>query len=257
MTSEIAEYTWLLRSINDRPFPYVARGNAHLVMGKPLRAVVDYVAALGCDPTLVQVVALKGEALAMMRRYDEALRAFDEALAQRPNDPDALSGRAIVHMACNRMIAADADWRRQLAVLPPERASARACVALRLADYAVARPELDRSLERQPKEPYWYLYRLSAARRIGEPLLVEPPQESSAWPAPLLDLHAGRLSEEAVLHLADNADRQAEAHFQLGILRLHHDPGCSRQHFERVVELSQPSLIEHSASRHELMRWKL
>ncbi len=256
MTSEIAEYTWLLRSVNDRPFPYVVRGHANLASGRPWRAVVDYIAALGCDPTLVEVIALKGEALAMVHRYDEALSAFNEALIHRPNDPDALSGRAIVHIACGRLTDADADWRHQLAVMPLDRSAARACVALRLADYAMARPELDRALERQPKDPYWYLYRLAAARRIGEPLVVEPPQATMAWPAPLLELHAGRMSEKDVLRLADNAERLVEAYFQLGILDLRNNPEGARGYFERVVELSQSSLIEHSAACHELTRWK-
>ena len=54
-----------------------------------------------------------------------------------------------------RLGAADADWRRQSELLPPEQASARACVSLRMADYEAALPSLQRALEKEPGDPYW------------------------------------------------------------------------------------------------------
>ncbi len=256
-TAEIADYSLLLRSISDRAFPYIARGNAHLAMGRPRQAVVDYVAALGCNPRLVEVVALKAEALSMMGRYEDALVDFDRALAEHPNDPDCLNGRAIVHIACDRVAQADADWRRQLASMPAERASARACVALRMADYAVARPELDRAIEREPRNAYWQLYRWTAGRRTGEPLVVGKPMPDDTWPTPLIELHAGRLRPSDVLERADSPGRQVEAHYQLGILALTSDPGTAQGHFRKAVDLFLPAMIEHAAARHELMRWNL
>jgi tetratricopeptide (TPR) repeat protein len=256
-TSEVADYSWLLRSGRNQVFPYIARGNAHLALGQPERAVVDYISALGCNPTLLEVVSLKGEALFMMGHYQEALAAFNTVLAERPRDVDALSGRAVVHLAAGRVADAILDWRRQLALLTPDRAAARACVALRLAEYALARPELDRALEHEPNELYWHLYRATAARRTGEPYVIGPPIASQEWPAPLVELHAGRMSGPQALHFADTPERKVEAHYQLGVLALTSDLDEARLQFERVMDFGMPSLIEHAAAHHEMTRWRL
>ena len=257
ITTEIVNYTWLLQQGNDTAFVYIARGNAELALRKPKRAIADYSAALGLCRNIPSVLALKGEAHAMLGQYDFALRDFNLALDQNADDPDILGGRAIVHLACDRQAFSDADWFRQLQLLPPSRASARACVALRLAEYPTARAELDRALEAQPNDLYWCLYRLTAARRIGEPFVPGQQTPIDQWPAPLIELHAGRMTTDEVLVRADNRDRQAEAHFQLGVLSMASRKEGARDHFRLVIALSSPASIEHAAARHELMRWGL
>ena len=81
------------------------------------------------------------------------LQAFDSALTTRPRDAEALSGRAIGIVALGNLGAADADWRRQFELLPTASASARACVALRLADHEAALAELERALEKDRPIP--------------------------------------------------------------------------------------------------------
>jgi tetratricopeptide (TPR) repeat protein len=256
-TPEIAAYTSVLHSVKRRALPYIARGNAYLAEGRPELALVDYETALRQRPNLPEVAALKAEALAMMGRYAEALGAFDKALAGLPDDAEILSGRAITRLALGRLEAADADWRRQLALLLPERASARACVALRLTDYAAALPELDRALAREPGDPYWRLYRQTALSRLGrpiEPLAAGPLEGGDDWPGPLLALQAGRLSADEVLKRADNDGRRAEALFQLGVIACVSDAARARQHWQEVADRAVPSLIEHAMARHELAR---
>src|SRR5207344_2643813 len=92
---------------------------------------------------------------------------FGSALSARPRDAESYGGRAIAHLALGRLDAADADWRRQLELMPPERASARACVLLRLADYEAALLELQRALDKEPADPYWQIYRLTSLHRLG------------------------------------------------------------------------------------------
>jgi hypothetical protein len=77
---------------------------------------------------------------------------------------------------------------------------------------------------------------------------------AEVWPGPLLALHAGRISEEEVLRRADNADRRAEARFQMGVLSVARDRGAAERHWREVVEHAVPSLIEHAAARNELSR---
>lgn len=148
-TSDIIAYTAMLRMgrAKRRALTYIARGNAYLATGYPKLALLDYGFALRLRPDLHEVTALKAEAQAMLGRYQPALRTFDVALAARPMNAEIYSGRAVVHMVLGRLDAADADWRRQLALLPAERASARACVLLRLADHEAALPELESALK--------------------------------------------------------------------------------------------------------------
>jgi tetratricopeptide (TPR) repeat protein len=254
--AEIAAYSTVLQSVKQRALPYVARGNAFLAEGRAKLALLDYGCALTLKSGLHEITALKAEALAMLGQYREALAAFDSAMAARPTDAEICSGRAIAHLALGELDAARADWRRQLDLLPPERASARACVALRMADYEAALPELGRALEKEPADPYWRLYRLTALRRLGRNAGGADIEVAAgdAWPGPLLALHAGRLSATDALQRADNEGRRAEALFQLGILAGPHDPAEARRRWEEVVGVAPPALIEHAAARQELAR---
>ncbi len=253
-TAEIAAYTAVLHSIRRHALPHIARGNAYLAEGRPAEAITDYDNALRWKPNLPDVLALKGEALSMMGRHEKALEAFDAAVTGRPKNPDILSGRAISRLALGRLEDADADWRQQLDLLPADRASARACVALRLADYEKALPELERALKKEPCDPYWELYRLTALRRLGRSETPANAPSIDAWPRPLVALYAGRLSADEVLARTDNREQQAEALFQLGVLALPDHPAEARKRFNEVVEKAPPSMIEYAAARHELAR---
>jgi tetratricopeptide (TPR) repeat protein len=254
---EVAAYTAVLRTGADkrRPLTYVARGNAYLAMGYAKLALLDYRLALELNPKLAEIKAFKGEAWAMLGNFSKAVSAFDEALQARPDDCETYGGRAIAKVALDRLAAADDDWRRQLGLLPMDRPAARACVLLRLADYAAALPELERALEREPCDPYWELYRLTALNRLAPGAdLVPAAGPAEAWPGPLLALHAGRMSTEDVLRRADTADRLAEAQFQAAVVAWPSDRSQARRLWTQVVEKARPSLIEYAAARHELAR---
>jgi tetratricopeptide (TPR) repeat protein len=255
-TDVIAAYTTVMRSVKQRTLPPIARGNAFLAEGRADLALLDYSLALRLRPNLHEVTALKAEALAMLGRYRAALGAFNTAIAARPKDAEMYSGRAIVHLALGRLDAADADWRRQLELLPLERSSARACVLLRLADYEAALPELERALEKEPADPYWRLYRLTALHRTGRTTGRPCPDvpATDVWPGPLLALHAGQLSADDALKRADNQGRRAEALFQIGVIADPHDREEARCRWQEVVDKAPPAMIEHAAARHELAR---
>lgn len=253
-TFEIEAYDLVLRRIKSGILPLIARGNALLVQGHGAEALASYERALEMKPNLPEVTALKGEALSATGRYEEALKAFDAALAIRPDDAETLNGRAIARLASGRVEDANADWRRQLELLPSGQAPARAYVALRMADYKVALPEIERALAKEPAEPYWHLYRFTALRRLGTPADPIEAPTSDAWPWPLIALHAGRLSEEEVLRRADTACRHAEAAFQLAVVPSARDRHAAERRWKEVVEKGAPTLIEYAAARNELSR---
>jgi hypothetical protein len=114
-------------------------------------------------------------------------------------------------------------------------------VALRLADYEAALPELESAAAKAPDEPYWQLYRLTALRRLGRPAEIIAAPADGAWPAPLFALQAGTATPEAVLAAATTEGRRFEALFQM-------------ERFKEVAESAPPALIEYAAARNELSR---
>lgn len=253
LLSEIFAYDTVLISIRKNALPYVARGNAYLAIGRPQQALANYEKALRLKRNAPEIMALKGEALAMFGDYREALQAFDAVLAVRPNDVEALSGRAIAHAATGAIDDANADWRRQLQ-LQRGPASARACIALRMADYEMALPELEQALSREPLERYWSLYRMTARFRLGLPVVPDDLPGGSEWPGPLLDLHGGRASEVQVLSQARTDEQRAEALFQAGVVSFPSDRAHAAECWRQVLDLGAPSSIEHGAARNELAR---
>ncbi|HEU5097229.1 MAG TPA: tetratricopeptide repeat protein [Reyranella sp.] len=252
-TAEIAAYTTVIQSVKQRVLPLIARGNAFLVEGRPAQALADYEAALKLKPGLSDILVLKAEALLMMGQFEQAATAFDSACAVQPTNADFLSGRAVARLALGRLHDADADWRLQFDLLPKDRASARACVALRLADYEKALPELERALQKDPCDPYWQLYRLTALHRLGRPVVSGSTSRRDEWPGPLFELYVASPSAAVALAHADNDERTVEALFQLAVLALPNDPAEARRRFNQVVQKASPSMIEYAAARHELV----
>jgi tetratricopeptide (TPR) repeat protein len=253
-TFEVDSYELALRRVKTGSFPHLASGNAFLAQGQADEALRCYERALRLKPKDPNLIALKGEALSLMGHYSDAIAAFDTALAANPKDLESLNARGIAQIALDRLDEANADWRRQLELLPAEQAAARACVALRLADYATALGELERAVAREPKNPYWKLYRLTALRRLGKTSGGIETSSAKDWPGPLIALHAGKATAEEVLARVDTEGRRAEAAFQLGVLGLAADRAAAAKHWKEVVERGAPALIEYAAARNELSR---
>jgi tetratricopeptide (TPR) repeat protein len=254
--AEVLAYDVVVRSLKKNALPYIGRGNAYLASGQPDEALADYNCALRLKRDLPAVAALKGEALSKLGRYEEAVRSFDTALKARPDDAEALGGRAIARIGFGLLEEAKADWRRQFQLLVG-RASARACVALRMADWASALPELERALEKEPSDSYWHLYRLTARHRLGMPADLANLPSVGTWPGALLALYSGRTTPAEVMKRADTDGRRAEAMFQLGVLVFSRDRKAAEAYWKDLIEHSSPSLIEHAAARNELARFPL
>ncbi len=255
--AEIAAYTKVLRAgqAKRRAHVYFGRGNAYLASGRPKLALLDYAFALKLDPKLADVLALRGEALVALGRHEKALAELDKAVQIAPGNAEIAGSRAIARLVLGRLDDADAEWRRQLELLPVDNAPARACVLLRLADYAASVPPLERACQGEPADLYWRLYlRTARARLDGVPAPADGAAVPSTWPGPLLALHAGRSSPDEVLARADNPVRRAEALFQLGVLAVAGAAERARQHWGQLIEIAPPVMVEHAAARHELRR---
>jgi tetratricopeptide (TPR) repeat protein len=227
-TFEVDSYELALLRVKTGSFPHLACGNALLVQGHAEHALKCYERALKIKPNDPDLVALKGEALSMMGSYKLAIEAFDYALAANPKEPESLNARAIAKLGLGDLAGANADWRRQLELLPEGQFAARACVALRLADYGGALPELERAVAIEPNDPYWQLYRRSALSRLGK----------QAGP---LDLPAGWL-------------HPAQLAFHKGAAAAATDKEAAKAHWKEAIELGPVSMIEVCAAHNELSR---
>jgi tetratricopeptide (TPR) repeat protein len=227
-TFEVDSYELALLRVKTGSFPHLACGNALLAQGHPEDALKCYDRALKIKQNDPDLTALRGEALSMAGRYKQAIEAFDFALATNPKAPEILNARGIAKLGAGDLAGANADWRRQLELLPESQASARACVALRLADYGLALPELEKAIAREPNDPYWRHYRQIALRRLGKP----------ADAAGLVPVGA----------------QAAEVEFQQGVAALASDKDAAKKHFQQTIKLGPVSLVEFCAASNELAR---
>jgi tetratricopeptide (TPR) repeat protein len=101
-------------------------------------------------------------------------------------------------------------------------------VALRLADYGLALPELEKAIAREPNDPYWRHYRQIALSRLDKP----------ADAAGLVPVGA----------------QAAEVEFQKGAAALSTDKDAAKKHFQQTLKLGPVSLIEVCAASNELAR---
>jgi tetratricopeptide (TPR) repeat protein len=257
--TDYVDYEIVVRRVKNRLFPLVAQGNLLLSRDHAAEALAYYDYALRIDKDLPDVVLLRGCALSALGKHAEAIACFDQVLASQPENRDALNSRGIARMALGLVDQANQDWRRQFDLLSPSKADARACLALRLADYELAVTELAKAVEVQPADAYWRLYRLAALQRLGRdatpgegvPIGVAA---SGDWPAALLALHAGTLDEAGLLARADNPRRRGEAAYQLGVLAATQDRAAAARWWGEVVDRAPVDMIEYAAARNELSR---
>ena len=252
-TSEIVAYTRVLKSLKKFALPNLARGNAYLADRQPELALADYERTLKLHPGSLDALALKAEALSALGKYAAAVEDLDKVIAATPKSPDSLNARGIAHMALGHVVQANTDWRRQLELLGG-RPSASAYVALRLADYEVALPNLETMVRNDRRDSYWALYLRTAQIRLGQAPIPAQAAAGDEWVASLLALQDRSVSSEQVMARADTAGRRAEALFQRGVLAYGGDRSAARAYWQQVVELGQPALVEHAAARNELSR---
>ncbi|MBL8900721.1 MAG: tetratricopeptide repeat protein, partial [Planctomycetes bacterium] len=84
--------------LQPRPAAFVNLGLVHRDRGKPAEALAAYDRAASFDDCGFDVQRHRGEALVRLRRFDEAQRAFEEALRCEPGDAQVLAALGELHL---------------------------------------------------------------------------------------------------------------------------------------------------------------
>lgn len=251
---EAESYDLVRANIRSKILPQLAHGNARLARGRAAEALESYERALKVNAKLPEALALKGEALSALGRYEEAIQVFDGVLSANPKDGDTLNARGIARAALGRLAEANDDWRHQFDLLPQTNSAARACVAMRMGNYSAAFNEFGLAAAKEPRNTYWLIYRLTAARLAGAPAEPVTRPADDRWPTLLLAFRTGQVTEEALLDRANSPARHAEARFQMGVLAVDGNPAAARRYWREVVDQGPPALIEFAAAANELAR---
>ena len=131
------------------------RGNVLNELKRYEEALASYDEALALRPDYPEALSNRGIALNALERYDEALESFDRAIALRPNYPEALSHRGATLDAMKRPEEALTSYARAIA-LKPDYADAygnRGATLYNLKRLDEALEDFDRALALRPDLP--------------------------------------------------------------------------------------------------------
>jgi lipoprotein NlpI len=225
--SSIEDFDQAIRLNPRLAVSYAARGISRKFVGDWDGAIEDQTRALALDAKQPAVHIELGTAYESKGDFDRAIVHFTTAIDLAPRDPEPVKLRGCVQFCRGKFEAAAADLRRSFEL---------GVDAYALLFYSLAQGRLSEQATQEL---------ISLAARLNVP----------EWPAPVIELYLGRLSERAVLDAAATPDHQAEAHFYIGGWHLLRN---DREHAVRALTAAMQSLppwfIEHPAAAAELAR---
>jgi lipoprotein NlpI len=206
---------------------YTARGISRKFVGDWDGAIEDQTHALALDPKRPGVHSELGIAYQSKRDFDHAIIHLTTAIELAPRDPDPVKLRGHVQFCRGKFEAAAADLRRSLEL---------GSDAYAMLFYYLARRRLVEDATHEL---------ISLATRLKAP----------QWPAPVIELYLGRLSERAVLEAATTPLNQAEAHFYIGEWHLlRNDREQAVKALNAALQSLPPWFTEYPAAAAELAR---
>jgi lipoprotein NlpI len=200
-------------------------------------------------------------------RFDEALAAFDRALAVSPTSAAALVASSVAALGRRQDDRADRAFRQALDVDAADvwyRNRAFAAFSLGREDVALADAQeyLRRVGWSQEGAPYVGLIAALAARRLGHPadadaILAEAeravPQKT--WTAEIVQYLRRRLTDAQLLGRAKDVGQRTEAHTYIGLACLQEGRvPLAIEHLTWVVTEGARNYSEYDLARRELVR---
>ena len=198
---------------------------------------------------------------------EAARKDFDAALALAPDDPELLNGAAVNALLLDDTARA-LRLTEQVLKANPKDVDARyvhAQARFMSADYRGAKAELEALLQDPGtvRRGYALIYLSLAARHLREDvrptIAALADQAEPNWPRPLIDLAAGKATEQSVLAAAKDGEQSreqlCEAYYYLGLGYLADgDTRRARNYFRESISQGITEYIEDGRSRRELAK---
>jgi Tfp pilus assembly protein PilF len=247
-------------------FPYVSRGNLHVLAGSLDSALADYNRAIELNPKLAVAHQYRGSFYYGKGDFDRAIADLAEAIRLNPRDELAYRNRGKAHLAKGEFDRADADYHYAIRLNPKSASAFRDRGNLRFltGDFVAAAEDMLRAME-APQDidrERWIdavLWRYLARARAGDDALPELKANVGrlkvrGWLSAIA-LHLGQLSPDATLAVAVNSDERCIANFHVGQWHLlKRDVAQARNALQNAVDTCTKIQIEHDVAAADLKR---
>ncbi len=164
-----AGHGFVAQALPEDPTACNTQGNEWLLSNRTADAIRAYDRAIALKPDYIDPYFNRGNALLCLQRNQEALASFDQAIALSPGLLVAHYNRGTVLQTLDRLPEAGESYRKVLA-LDPANVQARfnlGCIHLQMKQFDAALECMDRVIERAPERPEPYNNRGTALLRLG------------------------------------------------------------------------------------------
>jgi len=246
---------------------YYGRGNIYNAIGDTDKAIADFAAAIRTRPDFQAAYTNRGALHMAAGEVDKAITDFDTAIRLNPNDALAFGNRAFAYGSKRDYGRAVADLNEAVRVDPfnPSMYFKRGLIRFYSGDADGAAQDFATAVRLQPSDGYAVIWLHLARVRAREDDRRELTRNAAnidraKWPAPLVELHLGSLSHDAVRGAASSASngtaghkRACDVEFYLATFDLEQgEEGEAQQHLRTAADICSPGGIERIAARTEL-----
>jgi lipoprotein NlpI len=263
----LQDFDEALRLRPDYADAYYGRANIYSAIGDLDRALADLDAAIRIQPRMRHAYLNRGAFLLAKGETDRAIADFDTAIRLDPRDAMALGNRAFAYGSKGLYDRALADLNAAIR-LDPYRESLyfkRGLALLYSGQADTAAQDFTTVVRLRPSDAYgviWlHLARVRAQRDDTKELERNAAGiDRAKWPGPVVDLHLGSASHDAVSGSAvaneDDKSRHSRAcdvEFYLATFDLEQgEKDEAQRHLQAAIGLCAPGGIERLAARAEL-----
>jgi lipoprotein NlpI len=247
----------------NRAMAYNNRGIAWRLKGEYDRAMADYNEAIRLDPKYANAYNNRASAWSEKGDFDRAIGDYSEAIRLNPKYADAYYNRAVAWRDKGDLDKAIADYSEVIR-LDPKDATAffnRAIASFFDGSIPKAVADFSQASELDPKDPYAALWLHIVNQRsnlISHLAQATGQLDMTKWPAPLIRLFLGQLTQDAVLAAANDPDAKkkqgqvCEANFYSGELALMQGAKENATDLFRLAAANCPDSHERWAANAEL-----
>jgi tetratricopeptide (TPR) repeat protein len=262
----IVDYTEAIRLDPKDALAHYNRGRAWNDKKEFDKAIADYTEAIRLDPKDASAYNSRGIAWRAKKDYDKAIADYTEAIRLNPKNARTHNNRGNAWRTKTEYDKAIADYTEAIRLDPKY---ALAHFSRSVAQMLMRRPEaaagfqavLDLEAWKGDRSPHAVIVGHLAARQAGDEAAAKRFLEDSAgklneaWPYPVVQFLRGDIDEAALLKLATDDDKRAEARCYLGMdhaIKGRKDEALA--HFRWVKEHGTATFMEHDVALAELDR---